>query len=41
LAKSEDYYVFKLPVIPAIEAAFINKCKKNASNFIFLTPKRK
>jgi hypothetical protein len=41
LAKAEDHYVFKLPVSPAIEAAFINKYKKDASTFIFLTPKRK
>jgi hypothetical protein len=41
LAKAEDHYAFKLPVIPAIEAAFSNKCKNNASNFIFLTPEGK
>jgi hypothetical protein len=41
LAKAEDHYVFKLPVSSAIEAAFINKYKKDASTFIFLTPKRK
>jgi hypothetical protein len=34
LAKAEDHYVFKLPVNPAIEAVFINKYKKDASNFI-------